>query len=345
MNPLTLKLYQAWADAVAAGEVANQFVAPQNDSAGRWRAGDRVIYGLRPDDSGFAFYAENLDQAQPIYGAVEERTIGDSGYICQYNGYRALRPGLKRSPPGRQPPLSAEVADCRFFCTDPQQPLSLLRRRPLMQIRLPHYRWQAYYNAAPIEKAGHFLWLPVDPANPAVLPHLPQVLTLAFLHDAIALFRQLDRTIVFFNGLGAGASVNHIHIQSAFHAHPVAIQQAPLKPLPGVTVLADYLTPGLVFAADASASEVFGWVQRLQHQGIPHSLVMVGDRIVLFPRDINHEVVTEFPTDRPGAPAFWGKLLTADHATFKRVTPEQLRRAFSKMGLNSDQFASLVSGP
>ena len=345
MNPLTLKLYQAWADAVAAGDVTNQFVAPQDDSASRWQAGDRILYGIRLDDSGFAFYAKNLDQARPIDGAVEERTIGEAGYICQYNGYRALRPGLKRSPPGPQPPLSAQVSDCRFFCTDPQQPLSLLRRRPLMQLRLDHYLWQAYYNAAPIEKAGHFLWLPVHPTRPAVLPHFPQMLTLGFLQDAIALFRQLDRTIVFFNGLGAGASVNHIHLQSAFHAHPVALEQAALQPLAQVTVLADYLTPGIVFTAEATAEEVFAWVQRLQHQGIPHSLVMVGDRIVLFPRDINHEVVAEFPSDRPGAPAFWGKLLTANHTTFTSVTPARLRQAFNKMGLDEDRFIALVTSP
>jgi hypothetical protein len=346
MNPLTTQLYRAWSDAVAAGEVANQFIAPQDDVAGRWAEGDRVIYGIRLVKDDFAFYAQNLDQSRQIDDSVEEKFVEDTGFICQFNGYRALRPGLKRSQPGRQPTLSAKPADCRFFCEAPDKPLSLISRRPLMQVPLGHYLWNAYYNAAPIEKAGHFLWVPVSQNQPTpVLPHFPQVLTLEFLQDAIALFRKLDKSIVFFNGLGAGASVNHIHIQSAYHRHPIALEKAPLTTLTHCTILGDYLAPGIAFPADAPPHYVFQWVERLQRYHIPHNLVMVADRIVLFPRNIDHEVISELPTDRPGSPAFWGKLLTANRQTFAEVTPDILRQAFQKMGLPATDFAELVSHP
>jgi hypothetical protein len=344
MNPLTTQLYRAWSDAVAAGEVANQFVAPQDDAAGRWMEGDRVMYGIRLEDEDFVFYAENLDKSRLIYDAVEEKFVGDTGFICQFNGYRSLRPGLKRSQPGRQPALSHSPADCRFFCQQPDQALSLVRRRPLLQIPLPNYVWNAYYNAAPIEKAGHFLWVPVQPnGTTAQLPHFPQSLTETFLQDAIALFGQLDQSIVSFNGLGAGASVNHIHFQSAYHGHAIALEKVPLNPLTHCTILADYPTPGIAFPADATHQQVFPWIERLQRHHIPHNLVMVADRIVIFPRNIDHEVVAELPTDRPGAPAFWGKLLTANHQTFAQLTPDILHSAFQKMGLPATDFAALIA--
>ena len=61
MNHFTTHLYGAWWQAVAAGEVANHFVAPQDDPAERWQAGERIIFGVRHTGEEFAFYAHNLD--------------------------------------------------------------------------------------------------------------------------------------------------------------------------------------------------------------------------------------------------------------------------------------------
>jgi extradiol dioxygenase family protein len=354
MNHFTTQLYRAWRQAVTAGEVANRFRAPQDDPAGRWHQGEHVMLGIRSVGDEFAFYAHNLDQSQDIHSAVEEKFVGDSPYICQFNGYRSLRPGLKRVQPGRQPTLSAAPADCRFYCQTADQPLSLVGRRPLMQVQLDHYVWQVYYNAAPIEKNGHFLWVPVQvEAEQVTLPHFPQVLTLEFLQDAIALFQKLDQTIVFFNGLNAGASVNHIHLQAVHHHQPLALATTPLKPLAHCTILQDYLAPGLVFDLNQPARDIFRWVAKLQRYGIPYNLVMIrdglktgpgGHRIVLFPRDIDHEITSELPNDRPGAPAFWGKLITTNRQMFCDIDLSRLTRAFQKMGLSPECFAELLKG-
>jgi hypothetical protein len=70
---------------------------------------------------------------------------------------------------------------------------------------------------------------------------------------------------------------------------------------------------------------------------------MIGNRIVLFPRDIDHEITTALPNDRPGAPAFWGKFITANRQTFYDLDLPRLTRAFQKMGLSPEQFAELLN--
>jgi len=344
MNHFTTQLYGAWRQAVAAGVVTNHFVAPQHDPGGRWQEGERIAFGIRYTGEGFAFYAHNLDQVKDIYSAVEEKYVGFSPYICQLNGYRALRPGLKRTQPGRQPTLSAAPEDCRFYCQDAAKPLSLVTRCPLLQVHLRHFSWNAYYNAAPVEKTGHFLWVPVqnDQGTP-YLPHYPQVLTLKFLEDAIRLFKKLDQTIVFFNGLNAGASVNHIHLQAVHHNQKLALEMAALEVTERYTILTDYIALGLVFNLEQPAAEIFAWVDKLHQLGIPYNLVMLGNRIVLFPRDIDHEITTELPNDRPGAPAFWGKLITTNRQMFCDLDLPRLTRAFQKMGLSPEQFAELLN--
>jgi hypothetical protein len=354
MNHFTTQLYGAWRQAVIAGEVTNHFVAPQDDPQGRWREGERIMLGIRHTGEEFAFYAHNLDQVEDIYSAVEEKYVDFSPYLCQFNGYRALRPGLKKTQPGRQPTLSAAPEDCRFYCQDAAKPLSLVTRRPLLQVHLRHFSWNAYYNAAPVEKTGHFLWVPIqNDRGETTLPHYPQVLTFEFLDDAVRLFKKLDQTIVFFNGLNAGASVNHIHLQAMHHNQRLALETAALKPLGHCTVLDNYLAPGLVFSVDQSAEEIFHWVDKLNQLGIPYNLVMIrdslktslkGHRIVLFPRNINHEITSELPNDRPGAPAFWGKLITTNHQMFCDLDLPRLTRAFQKMGLSPEQFDELLKG-
>jgi hypothetical protein len=67
-------------------------------------------------------------------------------------------------------------------------------------------------------------------------------------------------------------------------------------------------------------------------------------RVVLFPRDIDHEITSELPNDRPGAPAFWGKLITSNRQMFCDLDLPRLTRAFQKMGLSPDRFAKLLKG-
>jgi hypothetical protein len=115
----------------------------------------------------------------------------------------------------------------------------------------------------------------------------------------------------------------------------------------------NYIAPGLVFNLEQSAEDIFRWVDKLHQLEIPYNLVMIrdglktdtmGHRIVLFPRDIDHEIISELPNDRPGAPAFWGKLIITKRKIFCELDFPMLTQAFKKMGLSSDRFADLLEG-
>lgn len=343
MNPLTVQLYQAWVEAVRAGEVVNQFTAPQDDAAGRWSAGEQVIYGLCWAQQECVFYAHNLSRDQAIYDAIEERCIGDAGLICQFNGYRSLRPGSQPFRWEPQPPLSAAAADCRFFCQAPERPLSLASRRPLMRIELTYFVWHAYYNAAPVEPAGHFLWIPARADQGGLyLPHLPQRLTWELLHDALSLFNRLDETILFFNGLNAGASVNHIHLQSIRHRQALPVETAPLELISSCSLLKTYPVRGFVFDPRDSCEKIYSYIESLQDQGIPFNLVMIGNRAVLFPRGDTQGWPVELPPLRPAALGMAGKLITASRAVFDSLNLELTARIYERTELPKPQFLQLI---
>ena len=162
MNKLTRRLYAAWKRAISDEKVVNLFKATQDNLAGHWVKGDHIIYGIRITDGELAYYAQNLSQSRDIHGATAKKRVGNTGYLCQFNSYRALRPGASGRPIGRQPDIPEDLLRCRFHCQDITHPLSLLRREPLLQVKFRHFTWNAYYNVAPLEKEGHFLWIPTE---------------------------------------------------------------------------------------------------------------------------------------------------------------------------------------
>jgi hypothetical protein len=215
----------------------------------------------------------------------------------------------------------------------------------LQQVNLRHFSWNAYYNAAPIEKNGHFLWIPVQKSDgETCLPHFPQVLTFEFLEDAIYLFKKLDQSIVFFNGLHAGASVNHIHLQAVHHHQPLALATTPLKPMGNAApVLAGLPGPWSGVSPESSPpAEIFslGCIS-CSNTAFPYNLVMIRDslktgpgshRVVLFPRDIDHEITSELPNDRPGAPSLLGQADYHQPPDVLRPRPAQAHPRLSENG-------------
>src|SRR3989344_7102697 len=138
-----LLLSSVWIKAVKDGKIVNEFKALN---------GDRIQFGLALQNGRIEYYAKNIETGYEIPALVEEKMIGQSGFTIQFNGYRALKPGGKIPSIGRQQDISGEAADCRFYCQDPSRTLSILKRDPLIQIALPNYKWNGYYNATPFEK-------------------------------------------------------------------------------------------------------------------------------------------------------------------------------------------------
>lgn len=339
MTHLTVQLYEAWEMAVSEGKVVNLFQVKQDDPLGRWIQGDVIKYGVRLTNGKFGFYAENISQSRQLEGTTEVKRVGHSGYLCQFNSFRALRPGGSGRPVGRQPDIPAEPEHCRFHCQDETHPFSLLHREPLLQIQAKHFLWNVYYNIAPIEKKGHFLWVPINCGVPSArLPHTPQSLSCEFLEDTITIFKQLDQTILFFNALHAGASVNHFHLQGIFHHQTLPIEIAPMIDYHGYHLLANYPVQALVFPVETPMDELFICIHRLQQAGIPFNLVLLKTEILLVVRNIDHEIVSEFPGDGFAALGICGVLTTVDRNAYENITVEMIESTFQKMVIPGRQI-------
>src|SRR3989344_77050 len=233
-----LLLSNAWVKAVRDGKIVNEFKALN---------GEKIQFGLALQNGRIEYYARNIETGSEIPALVEEKMIGQSDFMIQFNGYRALKPGGRILNIGKQPDISGEATGCRFYCQDSSRELSILKRDPLIQIALPNYKWNGYYNATPFEKDGHFLWLPVFTDKGATISHIRQELSRAFLEDALALFENSDRLMIFFNSLHAGASVNHIHLQAIFHKKALSIESAPIIKQERFAVLVNYPAHGITF--------------------------------------------------------------------------------------------------
>jgi len=335
---ITQDLSAAWNEAVASGSIANEFEAPADDPLERWSKGDRVRFGLAVKGESIAYDARNLRTGTEIEAAVEERLVDSTGFVCQFNGYRALRPGGGAPRLGRQPDISPTSADCRFYCQDPKKPLSLLKRDPLLQVRLRHCRWNAYYNASPFEKEGHFLWVPIVVDGAAtVIPHFPQALTREFIEDLLLLFRHSTESVVFFNSLHAGASVNHFHAQAVFRKNPLAIEHARTGDYKGFTILDGYPAEAICFGLDSDVGAIAAAAGRLQAEGVPFNLMMLGERILLVPRNSEHEIVAEFPGGVLATMEIAGKIITVDRSAYDRADMSQIGSAFQKVARSAKQ--------
>ncbi len=334
MTTHTKALYDAWQNAIASNKIVNNFQALHHDAENRWSKGDAICFGLKNSDQGLTYYADNITQSKPIVASDCEKVDLETGFICQFNGYRALRPGGARCSPGRQTDISPDIEQCRFYCQDIEKPLSLLSREKLIQVPLSNFSWNAYYNALPIEKQGHFLWIPVshDPSAPAI-PHLPQVITREILEDAITLFRSLSETILFFNSLHGGASVNHIHFQAVYHKDTLPIEFAQTIHFNGYDLLSDYPAQGVIFKINDDAVFIYKIINELQNCDIPFNLIMLGKRIVVIPRNIEHEIVEEFPGGMLAAMEMSGKLITVDAIAYEQIDAKRIYQALSKATL------------
>lgn len=288
-------------------------------------------FGLKLVDGVIKCYVRNITTSSEIESEVEEKVIGQSDFIIQYNGYRALRPMGKILGLGQQQDLPSQADKCVFFCQDPKQGLSLLNREPLIQIPLLNWKWNIYYNAFPIEKEGHFLLVPVvDDGIKTIIPHLEHKLTNDFLEDILFLFENNRELYIFFNSLHGGATGDHLHFQILFHKQILAIEKAPIIKKGKVTILNNYPARSIVFDSKAKASEIFPKIDFLQSKRIPFDLNFIGERIYLIPRNLKHEVVEEFPNRVLGAIEFAGKIITTDKNIYDNMNYAKIQTAFRK---------------
>ncbi len=266
----------------------------------------------------------------------------DGEYCVQYNGFRKLRPGGVPPKLGQQPDLPVGTKECRFYCQEPSHPLSLLRREKLAEVNLKNFRWGAYYNLAPIEKEGHFLWVPVSSSQAVLeIPHIPQALTAVLLEDAIDLFKRCRNLIIFFNSLHAGATVDHLHLQAVCYKGKLPIQKALVKKEGNFSFLEHYPINALVFD-DSNVYKLKGVVSNLQTNKIPFNLIFIDNCAYLVPRNPAHEVVQEFPQGVLSSMEVCGKLILTDKKLYEKVEEHLIKSAMRKLSLSTAQIANLL---
>ncbi len=352
MTDMTMvsNLSQAWRRAVAAGKVCVEFPL-EAAIAGVGESGETIVAGVRLADGRCEFFARNRTTGHEIAQPTLEKPLPGTDFSVRFNRGRAWRPGAKRRQPGRQPEISSAWYDCRFDCqvaTGPNSGNSLLARDPLARVELPNSYWHGYYNAFPIEAAGHFLWVPVRPLG--AIPHHPQRLTHSFLEDALALAKMSANTLFFYNSLHAGASVNHIHLQSLAISQKLALERAIARG--GLTwygsagIPDSYPATALVFRQDAGVDDIFPFVDRLQArtEPIPFNLACLPEGVCLLPRNIESEVLVELPGDVFGAMEMLGMPVVSSRANydFFDAAPQVLTALYERASLPRSQLLALL---
>lgn len=330
-SPKHLELSLIWRKAVEAGQLASEFTAPYDDAEGRWKSGDKVLLGINHSVQGFCYSAKNLSTDKVIKSPVKERQISRTEFRCQLNAYRRLRPGGSVLTTGHSPEISPHSIECGFYCQNHTHPLSLLHRLPLAQIKLKNHLWNAYYNAVPLEVAGHFIWTPACTSNhlPA-LPHYLQTLDRAVIEDVFLLHAASKNFVLLFNSLHAGASVNHLHVHTVYRKHPLAIENQRAVACGRFYLLDSYPAQSFMFQGIQSVELVSEFALRLQESGIPFNLIWVDERVFLVPRNTEHEVTEELPFDTVSAMDICGKIVTTDQATYASLTKERMEAALRK---------------
>jgi hypothetical protein len=324
-----------WENMVRAGQIRNRFAGAN---------GEQIESGIRMTAEGPQQYALHVDTGLDIQAGVVERALGRYDLTIQWNVYRALKPQFQKPRlHAQQRVYSPEVNECLFACQDAANPLSLLQRPSPFRTTLKNFQWAALPNAVPVEQNGHFLWVPVltDAATTA-LPHWLQVLTLPLLEDFLMLASVSSNSMTYFNSIYAGASVNHIHFQSVQREREMPIEKGTVFQRGGRCFLADYPASGLVYSEDTPVKKIWRDIEKLQARGIPFNLIQAGGRTYLAPRNIEHEMVEEFPGAILAAMEIAGKAITTEESYYQAVDWAKLYTALHKSTLRNEELLRIL---
>jgi hypothetical protein len=328
-----------WEHMVRAGQIRNRFAGAN---------GEQIESGIRMTAEGPQQYALHVETGLDMQAGVVERPLGRYDLTIQWNVYRALKPQFQKPQLHahglrQQRVYSPEVKECLFACEDAANPLSLLQRHFPLLTTLENFQWAALPNAVPVEQKGHFLWVPVVMnAATAAFPHWLQVLTLPLLQDFLMLASVSRNSMIYFNSIYAGASVNHIHFQSVQREREMPIEKGATFLKGGRAFLEDYPASGLVYSHDTPVEKIWRDIEKLQDCRIPFNLIQAGGRTFLAPRNIEHEMVEEFPGAILAAMEVAGKAITTEESYYREVDWPTLQAALHKSTLRNEELLRIL---
>ncbi len=346
---MAIELGDTWAGQAGEGEIKNVF---QNS----------IEIGICLDEGGEAkYYALDLHSGNKLGGEVKEKRVPGTDFVIQYNDYRKYKPGgEKKLELGRQHDVPAGRDQCRFSCGNQLDSLSLLNRKPGCQIVLKNARWNAYYNALPIEEGGHYMWVPVERGDGEekereIMPHIPQTLTREFVEDILTIFRGREDCIICYNSPHAGESVDHLHPHDIVYKRHLgrnktdslknsrlAIENAKTRSYNGYEFLSDYPVNGFVFSREVDVDRIWPVIERLQGYDIPFNLIMIGSRICIIPRRAKHEVVEEFPNVLASV-ELAGKIIAINEDVYNNTNKERIESACGKLSYDLEEILAITN--
>lgn len=355
---MTSDLSAAWKRQAAARQIRTEFVL-DGPKVVEWdgvsvnlAAGDRVTVALLPAGDGVTF-AVDLPDGRTVYPPTRRKDLG-GGITVELHPQRALRPGA--DVPQTPGPWAGNTADipaarCPFRCGGAGEPGSLLDRVPLAWVQLAHWAWVCVPNGTVFDSAHHTLWVPAAMRGlTATLPHLSQRLDAELLADLVALHHAHGgRSLTFFQPLGAGGTVNHLHYQSVNRPHALPIELAGVRRAGRFSALAgDWPARGLVFnvkpGGAAGGALLWRAVSRLQSLSCPFNLVLLRDEAYLFGRDERRVIAAEWPSGVLASAELCGRAITASKAQYDAITREAFAAALTRTTLPADEVVRMIEG-
>lgn len=326
-------LTAAWKDLIEKGLLKNIF----KDELGR-----EIEAGVKVGLEGPEAYAIEIASQKTVCEPVQRIQLPNRMEVL-FNGIGKLKPHSKPVSLGKQPNLPTDSKSCSFKCEEPSNVLSILNRPFLVEALASNNLWRAYPNVAPWETRGILLWLvAVLKKEGATLPHVIQILTKNFLEDFLFIAKETQGMVTFFNSDHAGASANHLHFQSVYSDHAMAVEYAKTFVVSKYKMLEGYPASGLVFSKDVSVEELWEVIEKVQIKGYPFNLIVLESGIFLFVRNIENEIIEEFPGRAFGAINFAGLFITSEIEDLKLLNKELIDKAYKKMTISSEELEQLI---
>jgi hypothetical protein len=163
------------------------------------------------------------------------------------------------------------------------------------------------------------------------------------LQDFLALASFSQNVLTFFNGLRAGASVDHIHFQAVCCERPLPIKKATIRAVAGHYILDNYPAAGTVYVPGTPADRIWRDIDRLQSLSIPLNLISAGSHTYLIARNSEHEIVDEFPDAVLAGMELAGKPITSNQGFYQRATWPTIETALQKSTLSTDELLRVLS--
>ncbi|MFC1709930.1 nucleoside monophosphate kinase, partial [Candidatus Omnitrophota bacterium] len=329
-----------WRDMVRAGKLATRLINTQT--------GDEVEVALVLTEEGLVEYrAYNITKDEVIPDRMIEETIPGTNFEKLLNPYEGLLEKAKVRIPGRQPEMPPHEEKCGFSCTDDSNPRSMLNREPVFEIKANGTIWRAYPKRVLMDKNGHLVLMPdiTESWN-----RRGQKTTFNYIKDVINIANRSRNISILFNSLHAGASINHIHFHLVYHGEVLAIEQADFDEKfhtdrVKISISNGYETQVIMLEGkdeDALSTTAFGFINRLNKRNIPHNIMVIKNRVYIMPRDIEHEVVEEFPR-AIGIRELCGKFVGFNKEMFDKITKERISLAFKKLSLSRGKVLRLIN--